>query len=184
MPQEPLEQLRPIAKPRVMDLVEEAGLDVTSWAFRANGTPVAVPAANPAHCYEWCYCDDQHVVINLWFDTMCLEDSHVVERVNMRSFRRRIERAKHLDAGTRTANVRRAMAVDSAFLRAFRDKVPVRVIVCDGERRDPDDVANRLPSKVERRLLDPSPWRVTAYDYSSGDTVIVRGLPLEGRALP
>ena len=48
-----LKQLRPSARRRVMDLVEEAGLDVASWAFKADGTPVATPAANPAYCYDW-----------------------------------------------------------------------------------------------------------------------------------
>ena len=49
----PLEQLRPTSKPRMMDLVEQAGIDVTAWAFRADGTAVEIPAANPAYCYEW-----------------------------------------------------------------------------------------------------------------------------------
>lgn len=48
-----LEELRPTSKPRVIDLVEQAGLDITPWSFRANGTTVANPAANPACCYEW-----------------------------------------------------------------------------------------------------------------------------------
>ena len=174
MPLEPLEQLRPIAKPRVMDLVEEAGIDVISWAFKADGTPVEIPAANPAHCYEWCFRDDKGVVFSLWFEEMLLEDVRVVQRLNARELRRRIERAKHLDAGTQMAHVRRAMAFDSAMLRAFQDKLSVRVNECDGDRRDIDDVASRDSSKVERRLLDPSPWQVTAYDLTSGGALLVR----------
>ncbi|WP_437981679.1 hypothetical protein [Sorangium sp. So ce117] len=175
---DPLERLRPSAKPRMMDLVQEAGIDVAPWAFRADGRPVKAPAANPAYCYEWCIVDNDRVVVSLWFELMSLEDGRVVQRVNMRDLRRRVERAKHLDAGTRTANVRRAMAVDSAVFRAFRERLPVHVVVCDGDRRDLDDVARRDPSKVERRLLDDSPWHVTAYDIPSGDTVISRDQPL------
>jgi 5-methylcytosine-specific restriction enzyme A len=174
-----LEKLRPSAKPRMMDLVQQAGIDVAPWAFRADGKPVKAPAANPAYCYEWCFANNDCVVLSLWFELMSLENGRVVQRVNMRDLRRRVERAKHLDAGTRTANVRRAVAVDSAVQRAFRQKLPARVIVCDGDRRDMDDVARRDPSKVERRLLDDSPWRVIEYDDARGDTVIVRDQPLD-----
>lgn len=177
-----LDQLRPITKPRVMDLVEQAGLDVSGWAYTTGGKAVAVPAANPAYCYEWCFWDDKRVVLSLWFDNMLLEDGLVLQRVNMRDLRRRIENATHLDAGMRTTLVRRAQAVDSAVQRAFRDKLPVHVIVCDGDKLDLEDLESRDPSKVQRRLLDPSPWRVTAYDYlgttTGGNTVIVRELPL------
>ena len=175
----PLKQLQPSAKRRVMDLVEEAGIDVASWAFKVNRMPVATPAANPAYCYEWCFEDSERVVLSLWFDGMDLEDGRVVQRVNVREHRRRVERARHLAPGTRTANVRRALKLDSAIQRAFRDKLAVRVIVCDGGQRDIGDAASRDPSRVERRLLDPSPWHVTAYDNPSGSAVLVRDRHLD-----
>jgi hypothetical protein len=70
------------------------------------------------------------------------------------------------------------MAVDSAVQRAFREKLPVRVVVCDGNRRDLADPDQRDPSSVELRLLDRSSWRVTDYDWMGGATVIVRDEPL------
>ena len=53
----PIEELQPLAKPRIMDLVELTGIDVGPWAFRADGSLVEHPAANPAYCYEWCFAD-------------------------------------------------------------------------------------------------------------------------------
>jgi 5-methylcytosine-specific restriction enzyme A len=175
----PLEQLRPTSKPRMMDLVEQAGIDITPWGFRADGTAVDVPAANPAYCYEWCFSDPHKVVLNLWFDRLLMENGRVLQRVNMRDLRRRVEAAKHLDSGARSAAVRRAMAVDTAVQRAFRDRLHVRAIVCDGDKRDLDDPSRRDPSRVELRLLDPSPWRVTEYDWMGGAAVIVRDEPLD-----
>src|SRR5580700_7403105 len=35
MTHDPLEKLRPSAKPRMMDLVQQAGIDVAQWAFSA-----------------------------------------------------------------------------------------------------------------------------------------------------
>lgn len=173
-----LEVLRPTSKPRVMDLVAEAGIDVSAWSKTADGSTVAVPAANPAYCYEWSFSDEKRVVLSLWFDQMQLQDGRVFQRRNMRDLRRRIESASHLDAGTKTANIRRAAAVDSAVQRAFRDKLEVRVIVCDGDRRNLGDIERRDPSRVELRRLDPSSWRVMEYDYfgitTGGDALIVR----------
>lgn len=178
-----LEQLRPTTKPRVMDLVALAGVDVAAWALRADGARVDNPAANPAHCYEWCFGDAERVVLSLWFDRILVEEDRAIQRVNMRHLRRRVEAANHLDAGTRTATIRRAMALDTAVQRAFRDRLPVRVIICDGDKRDLSDPTRRDPSRVELRLLDPSPWRVTEYDWMGGAATIVRdqhlgGLPL------
>lgn len=177
------ELLRPTSKPRVMDLVQEAGMDVSHWAFKADGTPIDVPpASNPAYCYEWCFTDATHIIFSLWFDNMSRDGERVVQRVNMRKLRLMIDRAKHLAPGTRTANSKRAARLDSAVHRAWREKRPVRVIICDGDRRSLKDETRRDPSHVELRLLDPSPWWVESYDVlgatTGGDALLVREHPL------
>ena len=175
----PLEQLRPFATPRVMDLVEAAGIDVEPWAVRANGTRVAHPAANPAYCYEWCFVDPgKLVVLSLWFEHLSIDDGVVLQRVNMRKLRAIIDRSGHLNQGTRMANAKRAIRADSAIIAAYQKQLPVRVILCDGEQRDLDDRAKRDPSRVDRRLLDPSTWRVREYDLNSGAAVIARDEPV------
>jgi hypothetical protein len=58
----------------------------------------------------------------------------------------------------------------------------VRVIVCEGDKRDMSDPARRDPSRVELRLLDPSLWHVLEYRYDgfdeAGEALIVRDQPL------
>ena len=44
--------------------------------------------------------------------------------------------------------------MDSAIQTALRDALPVRVIVCEGRMRDPDDMEADA-SRVEKRVLDP-----------------------------
>ena len=118
----PLERLKPVGTQRVMDLVARAGIDVGPCRFRADGTEVEFPAANPAHRYEWCFAAPRGpVVLSLWFDNM---------------------------------------------------------VVCDGDRRNLEDLARRDPSRVERRLLDPAPWRVREYDWILGHAVVARDEPL------
>ena len=43
-----LESLRPTTKTNVIDLVAVAGVDVSPWHFRADGTAIDAPAENPS----------------------------------------------------------------------------------------------------------------------------------------
>ena len=152
-----------------MDLLQDAGMDVAGWAFKADGTlSDTPPASNPAYCYEWCF-----------VDALRSDGDRVVQHVNMRKLRLLIDRAQHLAAGTRTANSKRAAKLDSAVHRAWRETRPVRVIICDGHRQTLKDATRRAPSQVEHRLLDPSPWFVESYDVlgptTGGDALLVRG---------
>jgi hypothetical protein len=45
-----LSELKPKKRQRIMDLVEEAGVDITDWANIKRGKKWA--AANPKYCYE------------------------------------------------------------------------------------------------------------------------------------
>lgn len=42
-------------------------------------------------------------------------------------------------------------------------KLPLRVIVCSGPRRDMTKL-NSTPSRVCTRMLDPEPWSVVSYN--------------------
>lgn len=171
-----LEQLRPTAKPTMMELVAQTGIDVQPWSVTQDGRPVKNPASNPAYSYEWCFEDAERVVFSLWFEKMQVEGGRVLQRVNMKDLQRRIENASHLGPGRRAANAKRARSFDLAVEHAFRRKLHVRVIVCDGDRRNLGDLTNTEPSKVELRKLDPLTWLVTEYD-DAGNAVFVRDLP-------
>ena len=67
-----------------------------------------------------------------------------------------------------------AHAIWTAIQAAFRDKLPIRVVVCDGEMRDIEN-DDSDPSRVEKRLLDPIAWAVTAYDWDTGVCTVTRG---------
>ena len=69
---------------------------------------------------------------------------------------------------------KRALNMDLAVQAAIREKLPIRVVVCDGEMRDLDETKAEA-SRVEKRLLDPVPWAVTAYDWNSGQCTVTRG---------
>ncbi len=141
------------------------------------------PAANPAYCYEWCFTQGLLSVFNLWFGNLKIEHGKVVHPVNFRLVQRRVEASEHLDQGTRTAMGKRASRCDRAIRRARETGAPVRVILLDGDRRDLSDPTSLDASRVELRLLDPSPWHVVTYDLwgttTGGDGLLERDEPID-----
>jgi 5-methylcytosine-specific restriction protein A len=163
-----LAEIKPSTRQRVIDLVHSAGLDISDWANYRGGAAKA--ATNPRYCYAWAFIEPGAVVIlNLWYQNMRLTKGRILQTLNLR------QRAAVL-ARTASAGVwkTRALQVDQAIQTAYRQQLPVRVIVCDGTMRlsgDPDARASR----VQRRLLDPRPWAVTAYNWTNGQCTLVRG---------
>ena len=148
-----------------MDLVEAAGVDVSDWANCKGG--VAKAAANPKYCYEWSFIQPGKVIVfNLWHDQMEESDGEVITRkLNIRDF-----------AGKRKGpEKRRGLEMDKAIQTALRDKLPIRVVVLGGRRRNINNSTEK-PSQVSKRLLDPVPWSVTAYDPRTGECMLTRGI--------
>lgn len=162
------DDLKPTDKRRVMDLVEEAGVDVSDWGKFARGAKWA--AANPKYCYEWSFVQPTKVIIlNLWHANLQEHDDLVYAILNMRKEAQRLHqiRAKPLW-------VKRASKMDEAIMMAFKDHLAVRVIINEGEMRDTVNPKARA-SVVNRRLLDAMPWHISVYDISTGSTVLYRG---------
>jgi 5-methylcytosine-specific restriction protein A len=163
-----LSQIAPKEPSRLIDLVKAAGVDVSNWAKCKGGAAKA--AGNPKYCFEWSFAQPNKVVVlNLWHNHMQERpDGSVFMDLNLRKFadsRSGIERV-------------RALRTDEAIQTAVRNKLPIRVIVLAGKRRD-ILAPGAKPSHVAKRLLDPLPWAVTYYDWSSGGARITRGIKAE-----
>ncbi len=163
-----IEELKPRSRARVIDLVAAAGHDVSDWKNFKGG--VRKQGSNPKYCYEWAYVQpNKAVILNLWHEDLGEIGGKVVQRLNYR------QHAKNLpQAAARGTWAKRAKAMDDAFALAAAKALPVRVIVCDGQRRDVFKNPEKS-STVSRRILDPIPWAVTSYDPSTGDCTITRG---------
>jgi len=172
------DQINPQTKGRVYDLVGAAGLDVSDWSNYKQGAKN--PAANPRYCYEWSFRQGEtHVVLNLWYANFRFDGDEVACELNMRAFANEIARAA--DEPWRVNKPKpvwanRAQKMDSAIQLAARRKLPVRIIVCEGEMRDAA-AGNEESSKVKKRMLDPAAWRVLNYDWDTGATILKRDIP-------
>ena len=163
-----LESLRPTERRRVMDLVRDAGVDVSDWSNYEGG--VARAAANPKYCYEWSFCVPGKVVIlNIWHAHLREAGGTITLTDNLRE-----NAIFYADVPGRAVWRKRAESFDHHVALAATDGLPVRTIVCDGEMRAKFDTES-LASKVRARALDPAPWAVTSYDQTTGQFVLRRG---------
>ncbi len=151
--------LQPRSRGLVRDLVGSAGIDVSDWRT----------ASDPRYCYEWAFVQPGEVIVlNLWYELLREEDGTIFQELNLRKSARDLKAAGHS-----SVQIRRAVAVDEAMRIGFEQTLPVRVIINDGDRRTE---GIRRASRVKTRRLDTSVWHVGAYDFVSGDAVIVRGV--------
>ena len=158
-----LSDLKPTVLRRQIDLVKEAGIDVSAWKNFSGGAKRA--AANPKFCYEWVFINPKKFVLfNLWhnmFDEA--KNGKISVWLNSRNYADKVYAAQKA----------RAIKGDKACQLAVTEKLPIRVIVIDGRRqKNPRDKA----SHVTARLLDPVSWRIAKYDWKTGDCVITRGV--------
>ena len=168
------DSLKPRENQRVMDLVAAAGVDIQQWAVSRRG-PVKTPASNPAYCYEWAFTEPGKVVVlNVWHRAIEERNGNVWCDLNLRAW---AEEGKHSDTlhpSERSALSKRALRMDEAIARAYRERLPIRVIVGDGLQRDIHDPKSKA-SRMTLRLLDPEPWNVQKYDSQTGACRLVRG---------
>lgn len=160
-----LDEILPKHRLRLMDLVEAAGVDVSDWANCKGGAARA--AANPKYCYEWSFVEPGKVVVfNLWHNQMEESNGGVIARkLNVRDF----------GSQRKGPERRRAGDFDHAIQTAISDKLPIRVVVLGGRIRNIRNPTEK-PSRVTARLLDPTPWSVTAYDQQTGECTLTRGV--------
>jgi len=172
-----LAKLKPTEKLLMMDLVREAGIDVSGWSKFKGGIERA--ASNPRFCYEWAFVEPKKVVVlNLWYDSMKERNGEIRLDTNARNIAK-----SYLGARNKSVVVKRAQKLDHAIQTAYSDGLPVRVVVCHGKRRkmnEPDSQASR----VNQRLLDSIAWAVTDYDWSSGQCTLTRGTKPEPHGSP
>jgi len=147
-----------------MDLVAAAGVDTSDWAnFKGSRNKIA---ANPKYCYEWAFVEPKRVaVFNIWHDLMKENGEIVSVSFNIRQFaseRVGIERT-------------RALRMDDAIKAVINERLPIRVIVLGGKRRNIHNPGEKA-SRVSKRLLDPVNWTITEYNWKTGQCTFVRGI--------
>lgn len=161
-----LDDLKPTKKLLVMDLLQVAGVDVSAWGKNFRGKH---PSTNPKYCYNWSFEQPGEViVVCLWYRSLRQSDGHISYHRKPKAFA-----SIRKEPGANVWNRR-----DDNFSRglemAYRQQLPVRVIVVDGKQRSPTDPKPKS-SIVQARLLDPVGWAVTEFNDVTGECLLERG---------
>jgi hypothetical protein len=160
-----IDDLKPTRKHLVMNLLAEAGFDVSDWAkYRGKHA-----ASNPKS-YNWSFEQGgEKVAVCIWYPDIKPKGSEVVHRLIPSS-----RGAKRKGPGTANWN-KRASEMLTHVRTAYEQQLPIRAIVVDGKQRNPND-AVPVASRVKARFLDPVSWAVKEFNVESGEWLLVRGL--------
>lgn len=181
-----LAALMPTERHFVMDLLEQAGLDVGPWRVTVDGKAVKTPHTNPAYCYDWAFGkESEGFVICVWHASLrpvaLPTGPAIAYQENIRDLalaldRISIDRTQTVADRNRSRDqAKRARAFDRVLQLAFRRGLPVRMIVNQGNRRDQSELG-KSSSSVTLRKLDDQSWYVHHYEDSSGDALLVRAV--------
>lgn len=179
---EALENLVPHRKEVIYDILQRVNISVEDWHRTRNDTEVKDFRSNPQFCYNWSFGSlAEGYVLCLWHGTLqaaggipyfaesVLDTASELRRIANDPANSTSARSRALDQSIRALNL------DAAIRESYERGLPVRVIVCDGDRRSRNELAEKA-SAVSRRILDSEPWYVHRHDPVSGECKIVRGV--------
>lgn len=159
-----LDEIKPRERKKIYDMVRDAGVDVSDW--HASKGMASSAASNPKYCYNWSFVQaGQFVVLNLWHSDLKETAGIITVEWNARKIAQR----------GKGVTTRRAMEMDEAIQKAYRERLPVRVVLCEGTKRNRNAPKSKAP-KVQFRALDPEPWHIERYNMETGQTTLIRGL--------
>src|SRR5436305_7545196 len=114
--------LKPTLKPLVIDLVREAGVDVSDWS-NFKGTN---PAMNPKYCYNWSFQKPGELIVALFFhDDLAVVGNEIIHDHNIRL------RDGRLGGKGAAQWKKRADELDENLRLAYRDGLPIRAVILD-----------------------------------------------------
>lgn len=177
-----LELLKPSKPGTVMDLVADAGIDVSPWTVRQDGKTVANPRANPKYCYEWAFGgNNEPIALCVWHESLTAAGEIAYED-SIRAFALQLDRVaidrtnpQHVRSRARD-QAKRARNFDLLVQRAYRQSLPVRVILLSREERARTEIGWET-AQVQFRSLDNEPWYLHRYEDNDGSFRFVRGVP-------
>lgn len=175
-----LSGLLPQSHREVIDLVSQAGVDVSDWYRKKDGSDAVAPRSNPNFCYNWAFGGgDQPAVICLWHSDLTIHDGNIMFSGNMREHGKRLwaiaeNTGEAADVRSRARSQgERARQLDKLLYDVWRAERPVRVIIVEGQRRA-DESLGKESSIVRRRKLDTAKWYLHEYAEQTGEIRLLR----------
>lgn len=177
-----LESLRPQREGIIMDLVAEAGIDVSPWSVKKDGSAVKNPRANPNYCYEWAFGgSSEPTALCVWHRSLTDSQGLISFEDSLRKHALKLDlvainrsNPAHVKSRARD-QAKRARNFDLLLQRAFRKSEPIRVVLLLGESRSGD--VGWDTAVVKYRSLDTENWYVHSYSDENGSFRLLRNIP-------
>ena len=177
-----LNRLRPTESPRVVDLLKEAGVDVTAWGINKK-KEVIDPYTNTYRNSKWTFGGGHDpIVVCFWWEDIALAGKKIFlggdarGKANEWSNKLADGQKSRGEASRLRPKINKAQDVDRAMSEAYLRRKPVRVAILDGFSANVEDAAT-LSSSASKRLLDKAPWFVHSYN-PTGRYELVRDVPM------
>jgi hypothetical protein len=178
------ESLKPIQHYPVRELLQAAGVDVSSWERSIDGKEIENPNSNTYKNSRWSFGEGNGpLVACIWFSSILARDNEIVYEDSLKQYMEELGNllaspGRKSEEKIRLRNkIGKADAFNKLISHAFRKRLPVRIIVLSGTRADEDDSAISS-SKASLRLLDPAEWYIHSYSVETGFFTAKRGIPL------
>ncbi len=154
-----LDSIRPTTEDIVYDLVAAAGVDVNSWAKRADGGAVKNPAVNSDKSFRWSFLQPHKVaVLIIWYINLDEDEQGIYYPINPSS-----TMATAALEG-KPMRRRRAEEMGEILQKVFSENLPIRAII----------IEDSSSKGKKRRLLDVAPWRIDSFNAETGQYVLRR----------
>jgi len=153
-----------------MDLVQSTGVNVSDWSNMKNKN--RSPASNPNYCNRWSFLQPGKVVVlNYWHDQIEEVEGKLHISSTIKKNIKNLQKEKKSQSRARRINS--AQRMDRDIQTAYREKLPVRIIVLLGRKRG-EELSTDKASEVKYRMLDLMTWTITSYNVKTGDAVFTR----------
>jgi HNH endonuclease len=178
-----LHGLRPTKSPRIVDLLTDAGVDVSPWSTNKQHEAID-PYTNTYRNSKWSFGGGHNpIVVCFWWKDIKVEEDRIYldgnSRGNANEWSNKLaDGLKNKGEASRLRpKVNKAQDVDKAMSEAFLRRKPVRVIVLDGLAARVEE-AEAESSSASKRLLDQASWFVHSHDPYTGRYELVRDVPM------
>jgi len=175
-----LTDLIPYKHNNVIDVVRQAGIDVSSWDYKKDGSVIKNPSVNQSKIYRWSFGGgDEPTLLFIWHDSLSIDDNAVISfSNNLRAYKAVLANiASGSDEGNRNiARLRHERA--DAFEKAVRElatnqKACKVALLIPHDNSSKEDIDTK---SVRFRELDAESWYVHEFDVHNGQFKIIRGV--------
>lgn len=148
---------------RVIDVLEQAKIDVTGWSNYKGKHAAAHPES-----FQWSFEQPgERVALFLWWTQVKIDGKGLTYKL-----------APRVPTGLNPWSEAKWRASSDRLLRhvqtAYEQQLPVAAVIVDGKVFNAK--TNPKASKVERRRLDEVAWAVADFDYATRTALLVRGI--------